>query len=177
MKVKYILISALAVFFSFFFHELAHWAAGELLGNKMGMSLNSTYPLCGSYLKNWHSTVVDAAGPLFTIIQGIVFYFIIDRTGNKLWYPFLLMAFIERFLAMALTFINPNDEARISESAGIGTFTIPLLVCMFLFHLVYRVAKKHDYGFKFNAVTTAWLTLFFSILILSDQYFKLQIIT
>ena len=176
MKTKYVFITAIAVFCSFFFHELAHWAAGELLGNKMGMSFNSTYPVSGAYIKEWHENIVDAAGPLFTIIQAIVFYFIIDKTGNKIWYPFLLMAFIQRFLAMALTFINPNDEARISQSFGWGLLTLPLIVCAFLLFLVYTTCKKNNYGFKFNAVTTAWVVLFFSILILSDQYFKLQII-
>lgn len=176
MKMKYIFITAIAVFCSFFFHELAHWAAGELLGNNMGMSLNSTYPVSGAYIKDWHASIVDAAGPLFTIIQAIVFYFIINKTGNRIWYPFLLMPFIQRFLAMALTFINPNDEARISQSFGWGLFTLPIIVCAFLFFLVYTISKKNDYSFKFAAITSVWTILFFSILILSDQYFKLQII-
>ena len=176
MKAKYVFIIAVAVFCSFFFHELAHWAAGELLGNKMGMSLNSTYPVSGSYIKSWHQIVIDAAGPMLTILQAIVFYLIVKRTGNKMWYPFLLMAFVERFLAMALTFINPNDEARISQSLGLELFTLPLLVSTFLFFLCYKISKKHNYGFKFNAITIVWMTLFFSILILSDQYFKISIL-
>jgi len=176
MKAKYIFITAIAIFTSFFFHELAHWATGELLGNKMGMSLNSTYPLSGGYLKEWHANIVNAAGPLFTIIQAFVFYVIINRTGNKNLYPFLLMPFIQRFLAMGISFINANDEARISESIGLGLFTVPLLVCMLLFLPVYIISKKYNYSFKFNGFTTAWMILFFSILILSDQYFKLQVI-
>ena len=176
MKLKYVFITATAVFFSFFFHELAHWAAGELLGNKMGMSLNSTYPISGIYLKKWNENFVDAAGPLFTILQAVIFYLIINKTSSRYSYPFLLMAFIERFLAMALTFINLNDEARISNSLGLGLFTLPLIVNAFLFFLCYKTSKKHNYGFKFNAITIAWMVLFFSILILSDQYFKVRII-
>ena len=176
MKVKYVLITAIAVFISFFFHELAHWVAGELLGNKMGMSLNSTYPISGKYLKSWHQTVVDAAGPLFTIIQAFVFYVIIDKTGKQELYPFLLMPFILRLLAMSLTFINPNDEARISETAGVGILTLPLLVCMLLFLPVYYINNKYNYRLRFNGLTTAWMMAFLSILILSDQYFKIQVI-
>ena len=48
---KYILITAIAVFFSFELHELAHFFAGGFLGNKMGMTLNSGYPVNGFYLK------------------------------------------------------------------------------------------------------------------------------
>jgi len=176
MKAKYVFITAIAVFASFFFHELAHWIAGEWLGNKMGMSLNATYPISGYFVKDWHENIVSAAGPLFTIAQAFVFYVIINKNGNKNLYPFLLMPFIQRLLAMGLTFINPNDEARISQSLELGLLTLPLLVCATLFVLVYSTSKKYNYSFKFNAVTIAWMVLFFSILILSDQYFKLRII-
>jgi hypothetical protein len=175
MKVKYVLITAIAVFFSFFFHEVAHWVTGELLGNDMAMRLNSAYPKSGNYIKNWHATVISATGPLFTILQGIVFYFIIDKTGNRQLYPFLLLAFIQRFLAMALTFINPNDEARISQSLGLGLFTLPLIVCVLLFIPLYKISNKYNYGFKFNGLTIAWAMLFISTLIFADQYFKVQL--
>jgi hypothetical protein len=175
MNAKYVFITAVAVFAGFFFHELAHWATGVLLGNQMGMSLNAAYPVSGTYAKGWHDNVISAAGPLFTIVQAFVFYRVINKTGNRQWYPFLLMPLIMRLLAMGISFFNANDEARISESAGLGLFTIPLLVCMLLFLPVYSTCKKYKYPFKFNALTVVWMMLFIAALILSDQYFKIKI--
>jgi hypothetical protein len=175
MNAKYVFITAIAVFVSFFCHEWAHWAMGELLGNQMAMSLNSSYPVSGNYLKWWHDNVISAAGPLFTIIQAFVFYLVIKKTNNLPWYPFLLMPFIMRLLAMGISFFNANDEARISESAGLGLFTIPLLVCMLLFLPLYSISKKNRYSFKLNALTVLWMILFITALILSDHYFKIKI--
>ena len=86
--------------------------------------------------------MISAAGPLFTIIQAFVFYAVIKKTGNPQWYPFLLTPFIMRLLAMGISFFNANDEARISEWAGLGLFTIPLLVCMLLFFTLLAIRKK-----------------------------------
>jgi hypothetical protein len=48
----YFFITAAAVVLSFELHELCHYITGELLGNKMVLTLNSGYPVSGYYLKD-----------------------------------------------------------------------------------------------------------------------------
>lgn len=173
---KYILITAVAVFLSFELHELAHFFTGEFLGNKMAMTLNSAYPVNGFYLKEWHYTVVSAAGPLFTIIQAFIFYFLLKRYNNYFLYPWLLIPFFMRFTAMILSFRRPNDEARISTQLGWGMFTLPLIVSFFLLFLVFKIAQKYNYTKRFNLITVLLILFFYSTIILTDKYFHIRLL-
>ncbi|MEP7237032.1 MAG: hypothetical protein ABI685_04175 [Ferruginibacter sp.] len=173
---KYILITAIAVFLSFELHELCHFFTGEFLGNKMAMTLNSAYPLNGFYLKESHYTLVSAAGPIFTIIQAIIFYFFLKKYNNYYLYPWLLIPFFMRFAAMVLSFRRPNDEARISNYLGLGTFTLPLIVSVFLFFLVFKINQKHNYTKRFNLITLLLILCFYSTIILADKYFHIRLL-
>ena len=173
---KYILLTAVAVFLSFELHELAHFFICEYLGNKMAMTLNSGYPFNGFYLEKWQYTVVSAAGPLFTILQALIFYFLLKKINNYYLYPWLLIAFFMRFSAMVLSFRNPNDEARISTSLGLGKFTLPLLVSTFLFFLVFKINQKYSYTKRFNLISVLLIIFFYSAIILIDQYFHIRLL-
>ena len=94
---KYIALMAVATFLTFFFHEMSHWIAYELLGYDAGFTLN------GSSLKDSeislpmaHRIITSAAGPVFTIIQAIFFYLLLKKHKNVLLYPFLFIPFIMR---------------------------------------------------------------------------------
>ena len=173
---KYILLTAVAVFLSFELHELAHFFTGEYLGNKMAMTLNSGYPVNGFYLEEWQYNVVSAAGPLFTILQAIIFYFLLKKIDNYYLYPWLLIPFFMRFSAMVLSFSNPNDEARISTSLGLGMFTLPLLVSIFLLFLVFKINQKYSYTKRFNLISVLLIIFFYSAIILIDQYFHIRLL-
>jgi len=140
--ITYIFICAVAVFLSFFLHELAHWATGEILGYKMALTLNSSYPLNEFYFKPWHQMAISAGGPLFTLIQAIAFFFIIKRMHNALLYPFLFIPLYMRLLAGVMNLFNLNDEGRIGHELGIGVYTISAIVCTLLFYLVYKTSKQ-----------------------------------
>jgi hypothetical protein len=176
ITVKYFWVTALAVFLSFELHELSHYLTGEALGNTMAMTLNSGYPVAGHYLKDWHATVVSAAGPLFTILQGILFYFLLRKKDNYYLYPFLFISFFMRFSAMIISFFNPNDEARISISLGLGRFTLPAIVSLFLFYLVYTISKQYQYSKRLQLFTVLFSIFIYSSIILCDQYFHVRII-
>src|ERR1700741_5274476 len=77
MNPVYIVVCAITVFFSFFLHELSHWAAGELCGMPMGMTLNNAFGIGSQYIDKWKDIVIVAAGPAFTLIQATVFYFLL----------------------------------------------------------------------------------------------------
>jgi hypothetical protein len=64
---------------SYLFHEFGHWVVGELLGNKMLLSLNNAAPLTGKYVHKTDSLFVLMGGPAFTILQAIIFLIVIEK--------------------------------------------------------------------------------------------------
>jgi hypothetical protein len=176
LTTKYIIASLLAVVFSFFFHELSHWLAGKMLGYNMTMTLNAVTITKGVYLKSWHENFVSAAGPVFTILQAIVAYKIITHNKNMLLYPFLFFPLYMRSLAGVLNFINLNDEGRISNSIGIGTFTLSILVCSLLLFLVIKVSKQNNLSKRFQFINFILAMVFSSVIIMADQFLHIKII-
>jgi hypothetical protein len=172
----YLIITPLAVAASWFFHELAHWATGTFLGYNMAMTLNTAYPLNGTYLSTAHAQLIDAAGPLLTLTEAVLIFFIMRKREATLLYPFLFTCFYMRLLATIISLLNPNDEARISQSLGIGTFTLPLLVTAFLFVLLYKTAAGYGISKKLNSSALLLIMLFSSLIVLSDQFLKLRLI-
>lgn len=164
----YVCLVAAAILFTFAVHELAHWAVGTWLGNEMRITLNSAYPVARAYKEPWHSTVVSLAGPVVTLLQAFA-AFLLLRSGRRRWlYPFLLTALVMRLLAGVMNVVNPNNEGRIGQALGLGLYTIPLLVCVLLAFLVYRISRRHGFTARFNAASTVLVILFSSVLILMD---------
>ncbi|KAA3440390.1 hypothetical protein [Rufibacter hautae] len=174
---KYVLATLAAVALSWPLHELAHWLTGELLGYDMTMTLNATYPTGRKYLHEWHGHVMSAAGPILTILQALLIYFLLKRNGTTLLFPFLVTCLYMRLMAAGISFLNPNDEARISKALGIGMFTLPLLVSGLLFFLTYDVSKARKLKTKLILWTVFLIMFFSSILILSDQAFKVKLLS
>lgn len=166
-----------AVSFTWFSHEFAHWLTGELMTYKMIMTLNGTYPASRKYDDDFHAFIISAAGPIVTIIQALIVFVIFNLKGwFKYLYPFLFIPFYMRLLAGLMNFINLNDEGRIGEYFGIGVFTLPLLVSAFLFYMVYKISHKYDIDWKFQTITTIMVMVFSSALILADQFLKVRIL-
>jgi hypothetical protein len=176
IDIKYIAVFAIAVFFSWIFHELAHWTVGEYLGYKMGMTLNSGYPLSGQYSKDLHYQIISAAGPIFTLSEAVLIFILMIQKKRILLYPFLFTCFYMRLFAAIISVRHPNDEARISDSIGIGKYTLPILMTITLFVLVYKISKKYKFGAKFNLANLGLVILLSSIIILIDMYFKVRLL-
>jgi len=81
-----------------------------------------------------------------------------------------------RVLAGLMNAINVNDEGRVSQYLGIGTFTLSLIVSGLLLFMVYNVSKKYTLNWKFQLGTYLIVMVVSSILILSDQFFQIRII-
>ena len=173
---KYILMIFIAVSASTIFHELAHWSIGEILGNKMTATLNATNPISGELLHEWHRNYITLAGPLFTVLQAILFYYLITKYQKIELYPFILFPFVMRLAAGLANFLNPNDEGRIGLSLGIGLFTISIFVCSILFALVYKTSKVFKIALKFNIINFMFCCLFLLLLVFIDAKFKIIII-
>ena len=77
-----------------------------------------------------------------------------------------------RFLAGLMNFIMKNDEGRVGQFLGIGTFTLSIIISGFLFFMVYKISKKYKLNWKFQFWTTILIMLVSSLLIFFDQFFK-----
>lgn len=172
---NYFFVTALAVLLSWLIHEGAHWGMGQLLGYKMHMTLNTASPT-QAFTSLTHENLVSAAGPIVTLLQAVVVFILLRLRWLKKLYPFLVVCLYMRLLAAGISFLNPNDEARISASLGIGTFTLPLLVSTVLFLLVYSISRQYRLSKKFNIGTVLLIMLFASILVLADQFFSIPIL-
>jgi len=177
ITIKYILAIVVAVLFTWIIHELAHWITYKFLGYESLMTLNSVSVVNNQNPTISHSIMISITGPLITIFQAVVVYSLLKfKKWNSYLYPFLLTPFYMRFLAGLINFINPNDEGRISEYLGIGLFTISIIVSSFLFFLVYNISKKYHLKFKFQMITVIVIMVVSSFIIISDQYFKIQVL-
>ncbi len=173
---KYIAVFAIAVFFSWLLHELAHWAVGEFLSYKMVMTLNTSYPLNGQFVQGWHYQLISASGSIFTLCEALLIFVLMTQRKWILLYPFIFTCFYMRLFAAIISFSNPNDEARISSAIGIGKFTLPIIMTIILFGLIYKISKLYGFNTRFNVVNLCLTILFSSIIILTDMYFKVRLL-
>ncbi len=174
---NYVLAILGSVAFTWLIHEFAHWAASELLGYEAAMSLNKSFPVGEYKPSGWHATWISAAGPLVTVLQGLSAYWFLRSKGwNQYLYPLLFIPFYMRLLAGFMNIINPNDEGRISNFLGLGTYTIPFLVSALLFFLVFRISREYNLSWKFQLGTVVMVMVFSSILIMADQLLSFRIL-
>jgi len=173
---KYFSIVILATFLTFFFHEFFHWVAYELLGYEAGFTLNTSSLKDEVTLTNVEKIITSGAGPLFTIVQALVFFVILKKYNNKLLYPFLFIPFIMRLGATWANQFNPNDEGRISLILGLNLYTISSIVVIFLLTLIIITSRKNKYSILFNVLTYFISTLCMIGLVYLDTVFKVQII-
>jgi hypothetical protein len=166
---KYIFAVIGAVLFTWLIHEFAHWLTSELLGYESVMRINGTAINTDRTPSDWHKVAISASGPVVTLLQAfLIFIFLKSRHWNKYLYPLLFTAFYMRFLAGFMNIINPNDEGRIGIFLGIGLFTIPAIVTLLLFLMVYGTSRKYQLDWKFQLATTFVVMVTSSVLILAD---------
>jgi hypothetical protein len=175
-NLQYALVTLGAVFFTWELHEFFHWLTGEILGNDMVMSLNRSYVASGKYLANWHEHVVSVAGPLITLVEAVVAFFLLKNGKTIFLFPFLLSCLYMRALAGLMNIVNPNDEGRLSQALGTDVFFISLLIVGVLLFFVYRIVKYRAVSTRLIVTTVVWILLFSSTMILGDQIFHVVIL-
>ncbi|MEO8064429.1 MAG: hypothetical protein ABI821_16960 [Pseudomonadota bacterium] len=131
---------------SFLIHEFAHWIAGVALGHDMIASPNHVWPRDEISVRDM--AIVAAAGPVVTIVQGVVGFWLVRRRHSQLGFALLYIAFFMRVLAAGLSLFNPNDEARVSQMLGLGTWTIPLVVVAGLAILLVSASRELKLKFR-----------------------------
>ena len=152
---KVALLMIPAAFLTYLFHEFGHWAVGELLGNKMTLSLNNAAPFSGDYIHETDNLFVLSGGPAFTIIQAIIFLIILEKTRSVYAYSFVFFAGFIRFFSILFGGFNLQDEAKISAILNIGTYTTAAIVLVILFLVVWR----SSYLLKLNPKAIGYFTV------------------
>lgn len=168
--VGFYLLLAAAVLFTALIHEGAHWVAGTALGHQMTFNLNSVSPIEPVSMRD--HLIISAAGPVVTVLQGLIAFVLILRRDVLGAYAFLFIAALMRVTATAVSVFNPNDEARISLELGMGQWTLPLIVCGVLVALTIVGSRKLRIGWKTNLLTYLVCTVGISAIVGLDMLLK-----
>jgi hypothetical protein len=159
-----------AVLLTALIHEGAHWLAGTALGHQMTFNLNSVGPMSPVSMRD--HLIISAAGPLVTILQGLIAFVLVLRRDMLGAYAFLFFAALMRVTATAVSVFNPNDEARISLELGMGQWTLPLIVCGLLIALTVVASRKLRIGWKTNLLTYLVCTVGITAIVGLDMLLK-----
>lgn len=154
---------------TFAVHEFAHWIVGVFLGYEMLASPNHVWPI--GVVHPADATLISIAGPLITIIQGVLGYSLVRGRGSLFGFALLYMAFFTRFLAAAVSIFNPNDEARISSYLGYGQWTIPAAVVTAIFVLTYLASRRLKLSFRDQFLCYVAASLAVSLVVGIDYFF------
>lgn len=174
----YVSMVFVAVCITWLIHEFAHWFTSESLGYNSFMTLNGVGLVDGSYTSRIDQILISASGPLVTLLQAIIVYFMLKTNSalNYSLYPFLFVPLYMRLLAGFMNIIKLNDEAMVGNLMGVGTYTFPILINIILYYLVYSISKKSNLSMKTQIATIGIVMIFSSILILADQSLKFRIL-
>lgn len=125
-------------------HEIGHLVAAKLLGYDAVIRLNSVSLVGGA--ENWRdAALVDAAGPLVTVLLAIIGV-ILSKRGGTLGPTIVFAALMMRILAAVVSLNMPNDEAQISEALGWGPWTLPAIVVGLLAVLMLVSVRRSGIG-------------------------------
>jgi len=160
---KIIILFIPIAFITYFFHEFGHWIFGELLGNAMTLSLNNSTPESGSFINDSHALWSAIGGPLFTIIQALIFLVITWITKSIYAYSIVFFAVFSRFFSIIFGGINLQDEARIASMV----YTNKYLVAGIVLTILILILWKSNRIMKLNMKAIGYFTVLgvFAILI------------
>ena len=170
MNWRHIPLLLIATLVTYILHEGAHWAMGEALGYDMWMKINSVGRVSGEYKAEWHAQMVGAAGPLFTVLQGLVAFIVVRKRKAISAFAFLFAAFMMRFAAMLVSIKNPNDEAAVSEWLGLGPWTLHIFVVALLLFLTLQGGKVLELGWKSFGFAYLVMSVAITIIVFSEPY-------
>ncbi|MEQ1585376.1 MAG: hypothetical protein ABL895_05820 [Cyclobacteriaceae bacterium] len=159
IDLKLYLLFIPVAYVSYLFHEFGHWIVGELLGNDMAYSLNFVWTKSGQYIDASHDLYVSIGGPVFTILQSIIFLLLLAKHKIIYLYPFLFFPMFMRFFSLVFGGFSIQDEARISVILNIGAYTFALGVLLILFMVVFRASRILRIDLKTNGYFVTMSTL------------------
>jgi hypothetical protein len=170
-----VIISFIPIAFAtFLFHEFGHWIFGELSGNDMIISLNNSTTKSGYFINDTSALWSAIGGPLFTIIQALVFLFIIRKTQSGIAYSIAFFAVFSRFFSIVFGGINLQDEARIASLMGINKYLVAAVVLIILFIILWKCNQMMKFDFKALGYYTVLGVLAILIVIGTDELMMIK---
>lgn len=128
-------------FFTYLFHEFGHWTLGELSGNDMILSLNNSSPRSGYFNGDLPALLSAIGGPLFTVLQGLVFLWLTGLTRSIYAYSLTFCAVFTRFFSILFGGIDRQDEARIAFMMDINKYLVAAFVLAILALILWRAMR------------------------------------
>lgn len=168
LKAPFYLWFALVFLITNLVHEGAHWLMAAALGMDPRFGLNIVRYAPGA--ADWQRALADAAGPVVTIVQGIVAYMVVKRSASITAFAFLYAAAFMRAVAALVSVMHPNDEARLGMYLGLGKWTLPLLVAAGLIVLAARGSRRLGLGWKDHVLCYLTASLAVSAIVGVDRY-------
>ena len=156
-------------------HEFGHWLVYTLLGYDATLTLN-TVGIEGDVVHTWHRLVASAAGPAVTVLQAGVAFVALRRGAADWVFAFLLSPFVYRLLAMGANVGMRNDEGRLSEAAGLGGFTIFVIVCSGLLALVVATSRRRGYSWKRVVLFGYLSSVCIGLVVIADNVLGLRLL-
>ncbi len=157
-------------FFTYLFHESGHWTFGQLLGNEMGLSLNNSAPVSGSFIKNSHALWSAIGGPVFTIMQALIFAAIVIKTKSVYAFSLVFFAFFSRFFSIVFGGIDLQDEARIASMLNVNKYLVSFLVLFVLVIILWRSSRTMKLDMKAIGYYTIFGTLAILVVIGTNEW-------
>jgi hypothetical protein len=151
-------------------HELGHYGMGTALGHAMKMSLNHAAPVSANATPASDLLLIVAAGPLVTVLQALVAFFLIRNRGLLFAYPFLFAAWFMRFAAAFVSLAHPNDEARLSIELLGGMWWLPAGVVLGLSILLWSASRRLGIGWKTNTVCYLICSVMTAAIVFGDRW-------
>ncbi len=150
-------------FFTFLFHEFGHWIVGEIFGNKMTLGLNNCAPISGHFINDSHALWSAIGGPVFTILQALLFLLVVKKTKSIYAYSIVFFAVFSRFFSIVFGGLDLQDEAGIASLIGANKYLIATIVLLILFMILW----KSNHILKLNLKAVGYFTVLgtFTILI------------
>lgn len=125
-------------FLTYLFHEFGHWTFGELLGNDMRIGLNFVTPKSGYFIKESHALWSAIAGPVFTILQGLIFLLLTWLAKSIYAYSVTFFAVFSRFFSIVFGGIDLQDEAGIARLLNTNKYIVAAIVLSILFLILWK---------------------------------------
>ena len=136
---------------TFALHEAAHGLAGQAMGYKTYVRVNSSGLTEGQKATPAHEQIMTAAGPAVTIGQGAVGLILAVAFGWRGAFAIVFSALMMCSLAAVASLRTPNDEARLGLAWDMGFWTVHTLVIAILLVMTLIAWRRLNLSLRYVA--------------------------